>query len=227
MDAPRYPSLYQINTRVWLTALSQTLGRPATLDDIPDEELDRLAARGFDWIWLLSVWRTGLAAQAISRANLEWRHEFEETLPDLREEETIVGINGSMVNGTSVIRPSPGGFAGVRPHTAVHCWSRAVPLTQRALGTQALPSGPGPAYARTTTSGVVVRERDRKPARRVPARDSPQAGAWPCPRAPTSRRFKRRTRLTCAVMPFALAGHATSAPGGVAMKSALESTGCR
>ena len=141
--------------------------------------------------------------------------------------ETIVGIHGSMVNGTSVIRPSPGGFAGVRPHTAVHCWSRAVPLTQRALGTQALPSGPGPAYARTTTSGVVVRERDRKPARRVPARDSPQAGAWPCPRAPTSRRFKRRTRLTCAVMPFALAGHATSAPGGVAMKSALESTGCR
>src|SRR5580765_6632774 len=26
-----YPSLYQINTRVWLTALSRTLDRPATL----------------------------------------------------------------------------------------------------------------------------------------------------------------------------------------------------
>ncbi len=51
---PRYPSLYQINTRVWLTELSRSLGRPATLDDIPDAELDRLAAAGFDWVWLLS-----------------------------------------------------------------------------------------------------------------------------------------------------------------------------
>ena len=30
------PSLYQINTRVWLTELSHKLGRPATLDDIPE-----------------------------------------------------------------------------------------------------------------------------------------------------------------------------------------------
>jgi hypothetical protein len=31
----RYPSLYQINTRVWLTELSRALDRRATLDDIP------------------------------------------------------------------------------------------------------------------------------------------------------------------------------------------------
>src|SRR6266404_2443533 len=55
MSKPLYPSLYQINTRVWLTELSRALGRPATLDDIPDAELDRLAAMGFDWIWMLSV----------------------------------------------------------------------------------------------------------------------------------------------------------------------------
>ena len=66
---PRYPSLYQINTRVWLTELSAALGRPATLDDIPDAELDRLAEMGFDWVWLLSVWQTGRGEQAISRAN--------------------------------------------------------------------------------------------------------------------------------------------------------------
>ncbi len=81
---PRYPSLYQINTRVWLTALSGALGRRATLDDIPDAELDRLAAAGYDFIWFLSVWRTGAAGQRVSRANAEWRREFEETLPDLR-----------------------------------------------------------------------------------------------------------------------------------------------
>ena len=43
MKTPRYPSLYQINTRVWLTELSRTLGRAATLDDEP------VAEEKFDW----------------------------------------------------------------------------------------------------------------------------------------------------------------------------------
>ncbi|WOD18619.1 alpha-amylase family glycosyl hydrolase [Paraburkholderia kirstenboschensis] len=83
----RYPALYQINTRVWLTELSGELGRSATLDDVPDAGLDHLAGLGFDWIWLLSVWQTGPAAQAVSRANPEWRREFAETLPDLGDED--------------------------------------------------------------------------------------------------------------------------------------------
>jgi glycosidase len=87
MAPPRYPSLYQINTRVWLTELSETLGRRATLDDIPDAELDRLATIGFDWVWPLSVWQTGAAGQRVSRTNAEWRREFQETLPDLRDED--------------------------------------------------------------------------------------------------------------------------------------------
>jgi hypothetical protein len=87
MTQDLYPSLYQINTRVWLTALSKTLGRPAQLDDIPDAELDRLAELGFDWVWFLSVWQTGLAGQRVSRLNAGWRVEFQETLPDLREED--------------------------------------------------------------------------------------------------------------------------------------------
>jgi hypothetical protein len=87
MSDLRNPSLYQINTRVWLTELSRKLGRAATLDDVPDTDLDRLAELGFDWIWFLSVWQTGLAGQRVSRANPEWRKEFQETLPDLREED--------------------------------------------------------------------------------------------------------------------------------------------
>jgi glycosidase len=87
MADPRYPALYQINTRVLLTELSQALGRRATLDEVPDAELDRLAALGFDWIWLLSVWQTGPAARAISRANPEWRREFAATLEDLTDDD--------------------------------------------------------------------------------------------------------------------------------------------
>jgi len=100
MTAPRYPSLYQINARVWLTALSNTLGRPATLDDVPDADLDRFAAQGFDWIWMLSVWQTGAAGRQASRANPEWRREFEETLPDLREDD-IAG-SGFAITGYTV-----------------------------------------------------------------------------------------------------------------------------
>jgi hypothetical protein len=87
MRDPQYPSLYQINTRVWLTELARGLGRPATLDDIPDSELDRIAKSGFDWVWLLSVWQTGQKSQRISQSNPEWRREFQETLADLREED--------------------------------------------------------------------------------------------------------------------------------------------
>jgi glycosidase len=82
-----YPSLYQINTRILLTDLSRKLGRAATLNDVPDAELDRLAGLGFEWVWFLSVWQTGLAGQRVSRKNPEWRKEFQETLPDLREED--------------------------------------------------------------------------------------------------------------------------------------------
>jgi len=85
MPVPRYPALFQVNTRVRLSALSSALGRPATLDDIPDTDLDQWARQGFDWVWLLGVWQTGRVAPAISRVNPEWRREFQEILPDLRD----------------------------------------------------------------------------------------------------------------------------------------------
>lgn len=83
----RYPSLYQINTRAWLRDLTQSLGRPATLDDIPDKELDRLADRGFDWIWFLGVWQTGPTGRTVSRERPDWQAEFRQVLPDLKPED--------------------------------------------------------------------------------------------------------------------------------------------
>ena len=100
MHQALHPSLYQINTRVWLTEIGRGLGRVATLDDIPDAELDRLAKVGFDWVWFLSVWQTGPAGQRVSRTNPDWRREFQETLPDLREED-IPG-SGFAITGYTV-----------------------------------------------------------------------------------------------------------------------------
>ena len=112
MSDLRYPSLYQINTRVWLTELSRTLSHPATLDDIPDAELDRMAEMGFDWVWFLSVWQTGPAGQQVSRSRHEWRKEFVETLPDLREED-IAG-SGFAITGYNVHQSLGGDAAFAR-----------------------------------------------------------------------------------------------------------------
>jgi glycosidase len=87
MNSSVYPSLYQINTRIRLNRLSRSIGRLATLDDIPDAELDELANMGFDWVYYLSVWQTGEAGRKISRSNPQWQAEYRELLPDLQEED--------------------------------------------------------------------------------------------------------------------------------------------
>ena len=87
MGMPCYPALYQINTRVYVDELGRKLGRAATLDDVPDADLDEIAQRGFDWVWLLGVWQTGTASRQVSRNNLELRRELLRTLPDLSDDD--------------------------------------------------------------------------------------------------------------------------------------------
>jgi hypothetical protein len=87
MIAPRYPALFQVNTRVRLSELAAALRRKATLDDIPDADLDGLAADGFDLVWLLGVWQTGEAARRVSRSKPEWLDEYRRVLPDFAEED--------------------------------------------------------------------------------------------------------------------------------------------
>jgi glycosidase len=78
----RYPSLFQVNTRVLLSALTDQLGRQATLDDVTNKQLDQWATLGFDLIWFLGVWQTGAAGRAVSASNAKWLEEFRAALPD-------------------------------------------------------------------------------------------------------------------------------------------------
>ncbi|RME87299.1 MAG: alpha-amylase [Anaerolineae bacterium] len=56
------------NTYVWLAQLTRRYGREISrLDQIPDEELDRLAARGFTGLWLIGVWERSRASQRIKQ----------------------------------------------------------------------------------------------------------------------------------------------------------------
>ena len=53
---------------VWLYQLSKTYGRDIrTIDAIPDEELDALASRGFNGLWLIGLWERSLASAEIKR----------------------------------------------------------------------------------------------------------------------------------------------------------------
>jgi glycosidase len=79
---PQHPALYQINTRAWLYENGREPGRPATLGDVPDTDLDRIAADGFDWMWPLGVWQTGEAGRDVSLHEPSWQHEYQELLPD-------------------------------------------------------------------------------------------------------------------------------------------------
>ena len=133
MPSPRYPSLYQINTRVWLTELSRTLGRTATLTTCLMRRWIAWPSWGFDWIWFLSVWQTGLAGQRVSRANAEWRREFHETLPDLREDgHRRLGFRDHRLHGAcrsaAGIRRSPA-CASVSVDVVCACCSISSPTT--------------------------------------------------------------------------------------------------
>lgn len=74
------PSLYQLNPR---TYLAQVAGRDASLDQIPDDFLKKVADAGFDWIWLLGVWTISAEGIRIARSLPSLQAEFVRALPDL------------------------------------------------------------------------------------------------------------------------------------------------
>ncbi|MGB7874470.1 MAG: alpha-amylase family glycosyl hydrolase [Anaerolineales bacterium] len=56
------------NTYVWLEQLSRKYGRwIKNLSDIPDEELDILAQRGFTGLWLIGLWERSRASRRIKQ----------------------------------------------------------------------------------------------------------------------------------------------------------------
>ena len=56
------------STLVWLFQLSQKYGQEITrLDQIPNEELDELARRGFTGLWLIGLWERSQASKTIKQ----------------------------------------------------------------------------------------------------------------------------------------------------------------
>lgn len=80
----RYPILYEINARVWLSELSELHGHPVALGGVPEAELERIAARGFEAVWLMGVWTTGPEGRAVARIEPSLQPGYLRALPDFR-----------------------------------------------------------------------------------------------------------------------------------------------
>ena len=80
----KHPHLYEINTRVLLTSLSEP-GRRATLDDVPDIYWQSLADRGMHWVWLMGVWTLVEKQHDPDLIPAGMMEEFRALLPDLSD----------------------------------------------------------------------------------------------------------------------------------------------
>jgi hypothetical protein len=86
---PRYPSLYEISTWVWLSDLNRTYGRSIDLASIPAAEWDAIAEYGFDAVWLMGVWERSPAGIAIANKNQGLLENFRRALPDYRPDDNV------------------------------------------------------------------------------------------------------------------------------------------
>jgi hypothetical protein len=86
---PPYPSVYEINTWVWLAELSQKFATNITLSSVPAAEWDAIAAYGFDAVWLMGVWERSPAGITIANENQGLVDDFRRALPDFRTEDNV------------------------------------------------------------------------------------------------------------------------------------------
>ena len=79
---PRYPVVYEINTWVWLAELGAVHGKAVDLAAVPEAVWDRIAAFGFDAVWLMGVWERSPAGIAVAQENPGLLEDFRRALPD-------------------------------------------------------------------------------------------------------------------------------------------------
>ena len=81
---PRHPTIFEINTWVWLSGLSQKYEVSQNLAYVPAHEWDAIAEFGFDAVWLMGVWERSPAGISIANRNAGLLEDFRRALPDFR-----------------------------------------------------------------------------------------------------------------------------------------------
>ena len=86
---PKHPVIYEINSWVWLSELSQKYQRPVTLATVPEQEWDAIASYGFDVVWFMGVWERSPLGIEISMRNKGLLEDFKRALPDFSAEDNV------------------------------------------------------------------------------------------------------------------------------------------
>src|ERR1051325_556035 len=86
---PPHPTVYEINTWVWLNALSRARRQAIDLANVPDDELARIADHRFDAVWLMGVWQRSVGARAVSRSVPGLLDEYRRALPDYTIDDVV------------------------------------------------------------------------------------------------------------------------------------------
>ena len=81
------PSLYQINTRVWIHQFD-TAYKPATLADVPLSYWKNLKDEGMDFVWLMGVWKP-CETTAIYGSTPDNLNYYQTILPDFKVEDVV------------------------------------------------------------------------------------------------------------------------------------------
>ncbi len=83
----KHPHLLELNAFFFLSRMSVKYGRKLTLSTVPDEEWRCFADQGFDYLWLMGVWKRspGARAHALNEPNL--RHAYDLILPRWKNED--------------------------------------------------------------------------------------------------------------------------------------------
>lgn len=85
---PSNPSLYEINTRVWLRQFDEGSHR-ATLKDVPDSYWAALQDKGMHIIWLMGVWQINADALHENDLSDDLRKGYDQALADWSEDDVI------------------------------------------------------------------------------------------------------------------------------------------
>jgi hypothetical protein len=76
------PHLLEISAWPWLERLSRDERRLVTLADVPAAQWDRIAFQGFQFLYLMGVWRRSAIGRALALADAGLRADYDRVLPD-------------------------------------------------------------------------------------------------------------------------------------------------
>jgi hypothetical protein len=83
------PSLYEINTWVWLQDLGQELGEAVDLGTVPPSVWDSIEALHVDAVWFMGVWERSPAGIVIAERNQALSDDFRRALPNFRQQDNV------------------------------------------------------------------------------------------------------------------------------------------